>query len=140
MQLWITKMTSERASSTSDLLARSLPARNERLAAQDMVSTDEAAGYVGATRAIVETWITEGRCIGLSQSEGRSYRVPKWQFEPALWSLIPKVAEALGVTEGWTLLAFLERPQEGLGGATPRVAIEQGHAARVLALAEHEGN
>ena len=38
------------------------------------------------------------------------------------------------------MLTFLESPHGGLGGVTPLVAIGQGKADRVLAIAEQEGN
>jgi hypothetical protein len=46
----------------------------------------------------------------------------------------------LGTTDGWALLAFLETPHGALDGTTPRAAIEQGHAERVLELAGSEGH
>lgn len=124
---------------TRELIAGSLAARNARLAAQDMVSTDEAANLAGTSRVTINAWIDKGRCIGLTQTK-RGYRVPVWQFEPQVWEMIPKLSAALGTTDGWTLLNFLEAPNGALGGNTPRVAIEQGHGDRVLALASHEGN
>jgi hypothetical protein len=116
-----------------------LAARNARLAADDMVSTDEAAELAGTSRVTVNAWIAKGRCIGLSQTK-RGFRLPRWQFEPLVWPLVPKLAAALGTTEGWALLAFLETPHGALGGVTPRAAIEQGQGKRVLDIAEHEGN
>jgi hypothetical protein len=124
---------------TRALLANSLGARNARLAADDMVSTDEAAELAGTTRVTINAWIDKGRCIGLTQTK-RGFRLPRWQFEPRVWSVLPKLATALDTTEGWQLLAFLESPHGALGGVTPLAAIEQGKAERVLAIAEHEGN
>lgn len=122
----------------SDLLADGLEARQKRLAAGDMLSTEEAAALAGVNRVTVNSWIDKGRAIGLSQVK-RGYRLPRWQFEPALWAVLPKLAEALDTTEGWALLAFLETPLGGLNGRTPRQAIEQGEAERVVQLAEAEG-
>ena len=124
---------------TRALLNTSLAARNARLAADDMVSTDEAAELANTSRVTVNAWIAKGRCIGLSQPK-RGFRLPKWQFEPRVWPLVPKLAAALETTEGWALLAFLESPHGALGGITPRAAIEQGQAERVLEIAEQEGN
>lgn len=123
---------------TAALLADGLEARQKRLAAADMLSTDEAAALAGVTRVTVNSWIDKGRAIGLSQVK-RGYRMPRWQFEPAMWAVLPKLAEALGTTEGWALLSFLETPLGGLNGRTPRAAIEQGDAERVLQLAEADG-
>lgn len=62
---------------TRALLADSLGARSTRLAADDMVSTDEAAEIAGTTRVAINTWIDKGRCIGLTQAK-RGYRLPRW--------------------------------------------------------------
>lgn len=127
------------ASESRALLAGSLAARQQRLAAADMLSTDEAAQLVGATRVTVNAWIAKGRAIGLTQVK-RGYRMPRWQFEPLLWEALPQIAAALGVSEGWALLSFLESPHGALGGLTPRQAIEQGLAGQVTAIARQEGH
>jgi len=127
------------ASETRALLAGSLTVRQQRLAAADMLSTDEAAQLVGTTRVTINAWIAKGRAIGLRQVK-RGYRMPRWQFEPMLWEALPQIVAALGVSEGWALLSFLESPQGALGGLTPRQAIEQGRAAQVTAIAEQEGH
>jgi hypothetical protein len=127
------------AKETRDLLSNSLAARQARLAAGDMVSTDDAARHVGTTRVTINSWVDKGRCIGLTQTK-RGFRIPVWQFEPQFWDIIPDLSKALGSTDGWALLSFLESPLGALNGLTPRVAIEQGQAARVLAIAAHEGN
>jgi len=124
---------------TRALLSTSLAARNARLAADDMVSTDEAAELAQTSRVTINAWISKGRCIGLSQTK-RGFRLPRWQFEPRVWQLVPKLAAALDTTEGWALLAFLESPHGALGGVTPRAAIEQGKGERVLDIAGQEGN
>ena len=122
---------------TSALLNSSLASRRERLAAADMISTDEAALMVGSSRVTVNAWIAKGRCVGLTQSK-RGFRLPKWQFEPAIWDHLAKLSAALGTTDGWALLTFLETPQGALDGATPRVALERGDVGRVLKLAAQE--
>lgn len=127
------------ADQTRALLTNSLAARNARLTAEDMVSTDEAAQLADTSRVTINAWIDKGRCIGLTQTK-RGYRLPRWQFEPSMWPLVPKLASALDTTDGWQLLAFLESPHGALDGATPRAAIEQGKAERVLAIAGQEGN
>jgi hypothetical protein len=126
------------AAQTRSLLAGSLAARTERLQAGDMVTTEQAAELASTTRVTINAWIAKGRAIGLTQTR-RGFRLPKWQFEPGIWDAIPEVAKALGTSEGWTLLSFLETPLGGLGGKTPRQAIEQGKTARVIELASAEG-
>src|SRR5690349_8654954 len=82
---------------TRALLGTSLAARNARLACDDMVSTDEAAELANTSRVTVNAWIAKGRCIGLSQTK-RGFRLPRWQFEPRVWPLVPKLAAALDTT------------------------------------------
>lgn len=126
------------AAQTKAVLAGSLTARTARLEANDMLSTDMAADLVGITPVTINAWIAKGRAIGLTQAR-RGFKLPSWQFEPALWDALPKLSKALGTTEGWALLAFLETPSGALGGRTPRQAIEQGHLARVIEVAGAEG-
>lgn len=127
------------ASEVRALLANSLAARQERLGAADMISTDEAAQLVQTTRVTINAWIAKGRAIGLTQTK-RGFRMPRWQFEPSMWDALPRLSSALGTTEGWALLSFLESPHGGLNGITPRQAIEQGQPDKVIKIAEHEGN
>lgn len=121
---------------TQALLVDSLASRVARLAAGDMVSTDEAAALAGASRVTINAWIDRGRCIGLAQTK-RGFRLPAWQFEPAFWAAVPLLSRALGTTDGWALLSFLETPLGALEGRTPRSAIEQGQLQRVLEVAGH---
>lgn len=121
------------------LLANSLAARQRRLGAADMISTDEAAQLVQATRVTINAWIAKGRAIGLTQTK-RGFRLPRWQFEPSMWDTLPRLSAALGTAEGWAILSFLETPHGALNGIAPRQAIEQGHMDRVIKIAEHEGN
>jgi len=116
------------------LLAGSLLARQKRLDAGDMVSTDEAAEMTGTTRVTVNAWIAKGRAIGLTQSK-RGFRMPRWQFDSPMWDVLPLLSKSLETTEGWGLLSYLETPSGGLNGATPREAIERGAAGRVVELA-----
>jgi hypothetical protein len=127
------------ASEVRALLADSLAARQERLGAADMISTDEAAQLVQTTRVTINAWIAKGRAIGLTQTK-RGFRMPRWQFEPSMWQALPRLSRALGTTEGWALLSFLESPHGALNGVSPRQAIEQGQSDKVINIAEHEGN
>ncbi|HOX69618.1 MAG TPA: hypothetical protein PKV56_17325, partial [Burkholderiaceae bacterium] len=51
------------ASTVRDLLAHSLDARQQRLGAADMISTDDAAQLVHTTRVTINAWIAKGRAI-----------------------------------------------------------------------------
>lgn len=100
-----------------------------------MISTDEAAKLLGVSQVRVNAWVESQRCIGISIPDG-GYRLPRWQFEHHVWPMLQVMASALGVTDGWQVLAFLETPTLELDGQTPRSAIEQGvPAQRILATA-----
>ncbi len=101
----------------------------------EMLSTTEAGELMGVSPSTVTRWIRSGRAIGLTGPR-RAYAVPRWQFESAIWATLEHLAEALQSTDGWTLLWFLDSPHAGLGGKTPKRALEQGVAIeRVLDLA-----
>lgn len=124
---------------TGQLLSKSLPFRRRRMAAADMVSANEAASLLNTRRTTVIGWTSKGRAVGLVNARG-NVRLPRWQFEPMVWKTISRLSRALGTTNGWALLAFLESPHEALGGRTPRQAVEQGEGERVIAIARQEVN
>lgn len=103
-----------------------------------MVTTQEAAELAGTSIVTINAWIAKGRAIGLTEAR-RGCRLPKWQFEPALWTVLSDLTRTLNTADGWAILSFLESPLGGLNGRTPRQAIEQGEAMRVLQLAGAEG-
>ena len=82
------------ATETRLLLANSAIYRAQRLAADDMTSTDETARLIGTTRVTINNWIKSGRCIALTQLR-RGYRLPKWQFDPAFWERLPALIASL---------------------------------------------
>lgn len=126
------------AADTTTLLHASLDSRLRRLDQADMMTTDAAAALLGTSRMTVNAWISKGLCIGLTQTR-RGFKMPRWQFEPAIWTHLVVISQALGLREGWALLNFLETPHGGLEGLTPRQALEQGQAERVVAVARAEG-
>ncbi|MDP3230761.1 MAG: hypothetical protein Q8N13_22695 [Acidovorax sp.] len=114
--------------------------RRDRMEAADMISTDEAALLAGTSRVTINAWIKSRRCIGISHLR-RGFKLPHWQFEPNLWPVLQPLASALGATDGWRVLVFLETPAPALDGQTPRAALEQGvPAKRILALATAEAH
>lgn len=125
---------------TNALLRSGAAYRRERIQAADMITTEEAADLAGTSRVTVNAWIKAGRCIGVSHLR-RGFKLPRWQFEPFVFPYLQPLSQALGTTEGWQLLAFLESPLPALDGQTPRVALEQGmDAQRLLGLATAEGH
>ncbi len=126
------------ATQTQALLRSGAQYRRERMDAADMISTDEAAELAGTTRVTVNAWIKAGRCIGVAHLR-RGFKLPRWQFEPAIWPMLQPLAKALGTNDGWQLLSFLESPAAALDGQTPRAALEQGIAPdRIFTLATAE--
>jgi hypothetical protein len=127
-------------SQTNALLRFGAQYRLQRIQAADMITTDEAATLSGTTRVTMNAWIKSCRCIGVSHLR-RGYKLPRWQFEPFIFPVIAPTANALGTTDGWQVLAFLESPHPALDGQSPRTALEQGTPAqRVIDLASAEGH
>lgn len=116
---------------TKELLARSSPWLKARLSAADMLTVAQAASCANTEVATMQRWVAAGRAIALETGR-HGCRLPRWQFEPAIWDAIPHVAAALGTTQGWPLMSFLESACGALGGRTPRQAIEQGDLHLVL--------
>lgn len=114
--------------------------RKNRMSAADMLTTDEAAELAGVSRVTINAWIKQNRCIGIANLR-RGFKLPKWQFEPQVFELIQPLFEALGTTDSWSVLAFLENSQDALDRRTPLVALAQGESAeRILQLAMAEGH
>lgn len=128
------------AAQTAALLRSGVQYRRDRMEAADMITTDEAAELAGTSRVTINAWIKSGRCIGLTNLR-RGFKLPRWQFEPAIWPALQPMAKGLGSSDGWQLLAFLESPATALDGQTPRAALEQGAPLeRILALATAEAH
>jgi hypothetical protein len=125
---------------TSALLRTGAQYRRERMDAQDMITTEVAASLAGTTRVTINAWIKSGRCIGVAHLR-RGFKLPRWQFEPAVWAAIGPLAAQLGGDDGWRVLGFLETPLPALDGITPRAALEQGLPIdRIVALATAEAH
>jgi len=125
---------------TAALLSRGADYRRQRINASDMITTDEAAELSGTTRVTINSWIKSGRSIGVAHLR-RGFKMPKWQFEPYVFPVIQSLSEALGTTDGWQMLSFLETPHEALDGLAPRIALEQGVSGqRIVDLATAEGH
>lgn len=124
---------------TTALLRRGAEYRRQRINASDMITTDEAAELSGTTRVTINAWIKSGRCIGVAHLR-RGFKMPRWQFEPYVFAVIQALSKALGTTDGWQMLSFLETPNEALDGLAPRIALEQGvPSQRIVDLAAAEG-
>jgi hypothetical protein len=125
---------------TTALLKLGAEYRLQRISATDMITTDEAAELSGTTRVTINAWIKSGRCIGVAHLR-RGFKMPRWQFEPYVFPVIQLLSEALGTTDGWQMLSFLETPNEALDGLAPRIALEQGVSGqRIVELATADGH
>ncbi|MBU4183238.1 MAG: helix-turn-helix domain-containing protein [Gammaproteobacteria bacterium] len=125
---------------SSAVISSGVEFRKNRISAPDMLTTDEAADLIGVSRVTINSWIKQGRCIGVSNLR-RGFKLPKWQFEPKLFELIQGLSRALGTKDGWALLSFLENSHEALNRRTPLVAMSQGETIeRILNLALSEGH
>ena len=125
---------------TAVLLRSGVQYRRDRMEAADMITTDEAAELAGSSRVTINAWIKSGRCIGVSNLR-RGFKLPRWQFEPAVWPALQPLTKSLRTCDGWQLLAFLESPATALDGQTPRAALEQGTPLeRILRLATAEAH
>ncbi|MGJ7523661.1 hypothetical protein ACSFA0_24515 [Variovorax sp. LT1P1] len=128
------------AAQSAALLRTGAEFRRDRMEAADMITTDEAADLAGTSRVTINAWIKAGRCIGVAHLR-RGFKLPRWQFEPAIWPVLQPLAKSLGTNDGWQMLSFLESPSRALDGKTPRVALEQGISVeRILALATAEAH
>ena len=122
------------------VLRSGLEFRKNRIAAADMLTTEEAAELTGVSRVTINAWIKQNRCIGIANLR-RGFKLPKWQFETQVFELIQPLFVALGTTDSRSVLAFLENSQDALDRRTPLVALEQGESTeRILQLAMAEGH
>lgn len=119
---------------TRSLLADSIERRMAILNAADMLTTDQSAELVGMTRVGIVDRIKRGAAIGMIGPK-RGYKLPKWQFEPQMWQVLPRIIAALSTVEGWAIYSFMETPHGALNGQSPRRALEQGRVDEVLGLA-----
>jgi len=108
-----------------------------RLSAVDMVSIGTAAQLLSVTGDALDNLIRARQLLAI-RAPGQAWHLPVWQFEEPLRSLMPQILRALDL-DGYGALAWLETPQGGLQGLTPRAAVERGYGAKVVQLALAEG-
>lgn len=120
---------------TQRLLAAGQVWAQNRLNADDLLSTEEAAQFAEAEPELLIGDVKNGRLIGIP-SDARGMVFPEWQFGPVFRAAIRAVSQKLNSSDGWTLLRFFESPHIALDGLSPKQAIEQGHPlARIVDLA-----
>lgn len=128
------------ASLTTAFVRRGGDYRRGRIAAADMISTDDASKLTGTNRVTINAWIKRGCVIGV-ENVRQEFKLPQWQFEPLILQLVEPIANCLGTNDGWQLPKFFETPSPSLNGLTPRAAIERGvPGERILAVATAEAH
>jgi len=96
----------------------------------DFISLKEAAQLSGVSVALLTRWARARwpRVIALADDDG-GLRLPRWQFDPQVWVVVPDLARALR-GNAWSVMAWLETPHGAFDGRTPRTALEQGEPPR----------
>lgn len=129
-------------------LDRSLVAARDRgrhrvaeiLSRKDMLSADEMARLLGATRMTVNTKRRNHLLLGLEGAK-RGYRFPQWQIaeDGKPFEALPALFDRLGGSP-WAVYRFLVQRQPELGGLTGREALAKGRSAQAIEAAESVAN
>ena len=108
----------------------------EILRAPDMLSADQFATAIGATRETVHQKRRRGEVLGLEGAK-RGVRFPEWQIGPdgRLLSGLPRLIEALG-NHPWAVHRFLLQHHPDLDGSSALEALRRGRVDEVLATAQ----
>lgn len=111
----------------------------EILVAPDMLSGDQFAAAIGATRETVHQKRRRREVLGLEGAK-RGVRFPEWQVgaDGGLLPGLPALFEALG-DRPWAVYRFLLQHHPELDGATGLDALRRSEVDRVLATAQNIG-
>lgn len=109
-------------------------ARARIFSSLEMVNSTELARLMGVTREMVHHQRQKGALLALTHGT-RQLRYPRWQAEPRVAEVMPRLLEALGKLKPWTKYLFITQRNPSLNAATPLDALRHGDSARVLALA-----
>ena len=109
------------------------------LRAPDMLSADQFATAIGATRETVHQKRRRGEVLGLEGAK-RGVRFPAWQIgaDGGLLAGLPRLIEALG-KHPWAVHRFLLQHHPELDGASALEALRRGRVDDVLAAAQSVG-
>ena len=128
---------------TGELLRSGKECRRKVMDGPEMLTGREMANRVSdmycadVDAALVEKWADDGGVIGIRCGSMRRY--PAWQLELKVWNRVLDISRCLDMT-GWALYNWMIAPNGGLDGKTPRQALEDGKAKRVLKVAEADGS
>lgn len=111
----------------------------EILRAPDMLSADQFATAIGATRETVHQKRRRGEVLGLEGAK-RGIRFPEWQIgaDGRLLAGLPRLIEALG-NHPWAVHRFLLQHHSGLDGSSALEALRRGRVDEVVAAAQSAG-
>ncbi len=131
-------------SPSPSILDRSLAGARERgrnraadiLSGEDMLSADEMAQLLGATRMTIDKKRESHQLLGL-EGPNRDFRFPRWQIgdDGRPFDALPAVFDRLGGSP-WAVYRFLVQHHSELGGLTGRDALAKGRSAEALEAAE----
>lgn len=119
--------------------ARGATRAAEILIGPDMLTTDEFAAAIGASRETIHQKRKRHQVLGLEGAK-RGVRFPEWQLS-ADGSLLPELPRLFKTLGGrpWTVYRFLVQRHPELDGKTALEALRDGRVDAVIAAAENIG-
>ena len=126
-------------SALNEARARGATRAAEILNRPDMLTADEFAAAIGASRETIHQKRKRREVLGLEGAK-RGVRFPEWQLsaEGRLLPELPRLFMALG-GHPWAVYRFLLQRHPELDGTTALDALREGRVAAVLATAENVG-
>ncbi len=108
----------------------------EILSGADMLSADEFAARVGASRVTVNEWRRSHKILGLEGAK-RGFRFPEWQLgeDGKPFDALPALFDKLG-GNAWAVYRFLVQHHPELRGLTGTEALRRRQSNKVIETAE----
>jgi hypothetical protein len=106
------------------------------LSCADMLSAEEFAARVGASRVTVNEWRQSHKILGI-QGAKRGFRFPEWQLgeDGKPFAALPALFDKLGGS-AWAVYRFLVQHHPELDGLTGTEALRRGQSDKVIETAE----
>jgi hypothetical protein len=106
------------------------------LSGEDMLSAEEFAARVGASRVTINGWRQSHKILGLEGAK-RGFRFPQWQLgeDGKPFAVLPALFDKLGGS-AWAVYRFLVQHHPELGGLTGTEALRRGQSDKVIETAE----
>ncbi|MEC5383863.1 hypothetical protein VSX64_24395 [Aurantimonas sp. C2-6-R+9] len=127
------------AAALDEAKARGATRAAEILNGPDMLTADEFAAAIGASRETIHQKRKRHEVLGLEGAK-RGVRFPEWQLsaDGRLLPELPRLYRALG-GHPWTVFRFLLQHHPALDGKTALDALREGRIDAVMATAENVG-